>query len=657
MKLMNTSGVKFLNLMTKENLLTVITGAICGFFVLYPISDFDIFWHLASGKEILKEQHLLFQDPFSYTDAGQRWYDVHWLFQVISSLIEHTGGLNLLLVFKAALFAVSISILYRSVSVNRSILLTILPIMLFAFAFRYLVTMRPVIFTIFFIALYFYLMENYLKSHRKRYLMLLIPVQIAWANSQGLFMTGIFIYLAYFAGEFINNFLFTRFPDQFRYNPRLSKPDLIFLSLFFPVLLLSVLVNPYAQDAVLFALQLLKNIIPASDNIYSTSVTENMSILTMAETDYTYYFYFLTGMIFLLSLTTIYSIRHLRFTFIFSSLMFCALGYMAQRNLILLVLAFIPHYCWNMKYLSFRIPKYSKSIKLCISVLLCICVAVSISAHYQFLKKNLYTIAPFNFPVNSTEYLKRSEIPGNLFNADRHGGYLIWQLYPEKKVFTDTRLTLRSRAFFAEYLSILKHPDSFFPSLCRKYGITKVIVPLCGTDLYLNLTRYLYDSPDWNLVIADGSEALFITDSLSKCQNIRLSSPEDVDSIYRGLIERYNGRKHLVEESVFHLGNMLINTGNLLSAEKVLSTENSDECRLLLSRIKLLKGETDSALTILEKVISADPGNVRAQSLAASVYMNLNRPELAKRAILSVLIRDPLKGFNILREISEEKKT
>jgi hypothetical protein len=230
----------------------------------------------------------------------------------------------------------------------------------------------------------------------------------------------------------------------------------------------------------------------------------------------------------------------------------------------------------------------------------------------------------------------------------------MWKLYPGKKVFLDTRLTLRSREFFAEYLSILKHPEVFFPGLCKKYDITHVILPQCGTDLYFRLTKYLYDSPGWSLVSTDGSEALFVVDSLSRGCNIRLDDSFSIDSICQSLKKRFIGKKHLADESVFHLSNMLVKTGNLSSAESILSEEDSEECRLLYSRIKLLKGQKDSALTILNRIISTDPGNVRAQTLAASVYLSMNKPEQVKRAIFSVLIRDPLRVFNMLRDISKE---
>jgi hypothetical protein len=57
--------------------------AISAFLItLGPISDGDIYWHLAAGREILQRHELLRVDPFTLSAAGRPWIDVHWLFQL-----------------------------------------------------------------------------------------------------------------------------------------------------------------------------------------------------------------------------------------------------------------------------------------------------------------------------------------------------------------------------------------------------------------------------------------------------------------------------------------------------------------------------------------------------------------------------------------------
>ena len=69
-------------------------------------------------------------------------------------------------------------------------------------------------------------------------------------------------------------------------------------------------------------------------------------------------------------------------------------------------------------------------------------------------------MSPFRFPEKIADYIEEHSVPGTMFNDLRYGGYLIWRLYPQEKVFIDTRLIIRPPEFFAEYLAISEYPGS-----------------------------------------------------------------------------------------------------------------------------------------------------------------------------------------------------
>ena len=80
-----------LNLLLSKSLLALL----CGFAFLsvcFPVVNTDIWWHLASGRWILEQGSFPASDPFSAGAAGQKWTDVHWLFQVIAYGIHSAGG-------------------------------------------------------------------------------------------------------------------------------------------------------------------------------------------------------------------------------------------------------------------------------------------------------------------------------------------------------------------------------------------------------------------------------------------------------------------------------------------------------------------------------------------------------------------------------------
>ena len=82
------------------------------------------------------------------------------------------------------------------------------------------------------------------------------------------------------------------------------------------------------------------------------------------------------------------------------------------------------------------------------------------------------------FPVGAVESLG----PGPLFHSDRAGGYLIYQVWPERLVYTDDRVELYGRDRFEESVDAF-HGDAVWMEVFAKYGIQQALVPLDDTPL------------------------------------------------------------------------------------------------------------------------------------------------------------------------------
>jgi hypothetical protein len=57
---------------------------------------------------------------------------------------------------------------------------------------------------------------------------------------------------------------------------------------------------------------------------------------------------------------------------------------------------------------------------------------------------------PLNYPVDAVTQLRRANLPGNIYNPDQFGGFLIWAFYPERRALTDGRNELY-HTYIAEY--------------------------------------------------------------------------------------------------------------------------------------------------------------------------------------------------------------
>jgi hypothetical protein len=113
------------------------------------------------------------------------------------------------------------------------------------------------------------------------------------------------------------------------------------------------------------------------------------------------------------------------------------------------------------------------------------------------------------WPVKAVAYLKLHPVPQFMFNAYRYGGYLIWQLDGQNKVFIDGRGDLFERlGVFSDYLAISRI-EVGTPTLLDAYNIQS-----CLVDRDEALTTYLAASPQWRKVYSDNVSALFVRNKL-----------------------------------------------------------------------------------------------------------------------------------------------
>ena len=165
-------------------------------------------------------------------------------------------------------------------------------------------------------------------------------------------------------------------------------------------------------------------------------------------------------------------------------------------------------------------------------------------------------LSPFRFPEKITDYLKANPIHGELFNDIRYGGYLIWELYPDKRVFVDGRLVIRSERFFAEYLAICERPD-LFPYVAKKFDITQVVLPSAIFDRYRALIKWLYNSKEWHLEFTDGTSFLFVRNDASLKPKLDLSDAGTVSAITEGIHTEWEDAPEVEREAQEYFHDML----------------------------------------------------------------------------------------------------
>jgi hypothetical protein len=209
-----------------------------------------------------------------------------------------------------------------------------------------------------------------------------------------------------------------------------------------------------------------------------------------------------------------------------------------MRNVLLFVVIAIPVIGYNAAYgnsgnIFKKIPQKIKGWMLGILIVaLCSTLCVAVYCHTKIIAifPPHRMISPFRFPEKIVESLKQEPVPGEMFNDIRYGGYLIWRLYPDKKVFIDTRLIIRSPRFFTEYLMLCDDP-ALFPQVARKFNVTQVILPSAIFPLYFKLIKWLYQSDEWHLRYTDGASVLFVKNDASAGPRVNLSDTNSLRAV------------------------------------------------------------------------------------------------------------------------------
>jgi len=90
-----------------------------------------------------------------------------------------------------------------------------------------------------------------------------------------------------------------------------------------------------------------------------------------------------------------------------------------------------------------------------------------------------------------------------VFNYYDWGGYIIWRLYPEYRVFVDGRADLYGDKYMEEMADTL-HAEKNWQEPIRRFGVGTVLVPP-----NIQLAAVLGRDPGWTKVFEDGQAIIF----------------------------------------------------------------------------------------------------------------------------------------------------
>ncbi|MGH9496875.1 MAG: hypothetical protein ACRD3B_17900, partial [Candidatus Sulfotelmatobacter sp.] len=448
--------------------------------------DPDLWWHIKLGQSILATHHWPTVDPYSFTVHGQPWIAFEWLGDALIGAAAHIGemrGLDALLIVLGSAVMIALYV-FATIRSGNSKAGFVAAAALFALA-NPSFSMRAQMLGYLFLVLTLIALELF-RQGKQWPIWFLPPLLLVWVNTHGSFIIGLGVILVYLVCG-LKEFRLGGIEGKEWTAKQRVRLELVFL------LCLAVLpITPYGTRLAVFPFD-----VAFSQPIGVSHVQEWQPMP----------FNMLGGKIFLalvLGFFVVQMIFDLKWR-LEELVLFVGGAAMACLH-VRFILLFVPFCVPLVATVAARwLPHYDRARDKYVVNAVLMAGVLAAMVHYFPSKAFLDEKVAENFPSRAVEYIKQHPTPGPMFNNYGFGGYLIWSLGPEHKVFIDGRSEVYEKAgVLADYYYIMQiRPGAL--TLLRNYGIQS-----CLIERETPLATVLASLPDWHKVYSDNATVLFV---------------------------------------------------------------------------------------------------------------------------------------------------
>jgi hypothetical protein len=447
------------------------------------ISDSDFWWHLKTGEYIAGTHSLPYPDPFAFTtptssaEALVRRLNLthEWLAQLLLYTAYRALGFPAVILLRVLLLLafciIPAFVVYRrGLGIDRAIAAGAAV----ALAVHPLIADRPYLLTFVFVAAFIAVLD----SAPTKLQWTLPAIMLVWANAHGGFVLGLAI-LAVWLGAAL-----------------LERKPVRRLLLVSGLTFAAAALNPngFQVFAVLAAYR---------RGFLTSTLAEWQPIALWPPNRYVL-------LIVCAAAVMLYARRRLRLTDLLIFILFSLLTLLAGRNAFLIA-------CIAPILIATYAPipsRHASATAVATSALAVAALAIAVALGGRYLPQ--LRVAEWAHPVGPARFLREHAITGRMFNTYEYGGYLIWALWPQQRVFIDGRAL--SESVFADYGRILHYADNATGKSARElldqYGIDVILM---NTFEYTSGVAYALppalaeaEDPTWQLVYADATAVIFM---------------------------------------------------------------------------------------------------------------------------------------------------
>jgi hypothetical protein len=485
------------------------------------LSDAGTGWHIRTGQHILQTRTIPHQDFFSYTMPGRPWFAWEWLCDLGMGGVYDLAGLNGIVSLSALLIAAVFALVFRFALLRSGQLvvaavLTLLAVM----ASSIHMLARPHLLSWLLILAFWETLERSIQVQRSkgraRRLALLPLLMLFWVNIHGGFLLGLALIAVYFTGQ-VWEWMTTRRNDPVK--RQASRENARALAIAGGISFLTTFANPYGYKLWIHIHEYLGN------RFYMDNVQEFLSPNFHGAAEKCF------AALLLLALFAL-AANHgrTRATELLLVLFSVYIGLYAARNIptasILLAVTVAPllgntiqeagagegipssarSWFARLHHFSSRMAQTEQKLSGHVLALMLVVLSAWICLHGGWLGPNQVLHAQFNskrFPVPAVDFLAVHCIRSHVFTPDSWGGYLIYRMYPEFKVFMDDRHDFYGENFVRDYMKV-RGIQLGWEQVLDKHSVNWVLIRADST-----LSNGLKETPAWKVVYDDGVAIIF----------------------------------------------------------------------------------------------------------------------------------------------------
>lgn len=606
----------------------------------------DLGRHLKLGEIIWQTKQVPNVNLFSYTNPNFPFINHHWLSEVIYYLLSLVIGIKGLIIFNALLILTAFALVWRLAWRKDYFIFSILVAMLGAGLILERTDIRPESFGFLLFALFLLILE---KNKEKIFwsFWLIVPLEILWVNLHISFIYGLALILFFFLDRLWSRrravYLLARQKKLERY-----MAQVILLGALAGA---AALINPNFWRGALYPLFIFGN--------YGYTIAENQSPFFLETTIFNPATIFFKTALAALGIAFLLNLGRIRVFYLLTASFFAVTSWNAIRNFPLLGLAIIPfltanfadvrerYACYFVKWERFRLRWVFRLLTIVVIFVILSISIYSVVTNRFYLRSMKSERFGLDVPLGAgkaIDFLKQNKIQGPVFNNFDVGGYLIWQGYPDYRIFVDGR----PEAYPADFFQSIYIPMQTDEAAWKKYadGVYKInFVFFAHTDAMpwaQEFVRQMIQRKEWAIVYLDPTIAIWLRDN-DVNKNLIGQYVLNQDRIGQ-YIEKY-----LAEDNFFdlvRLGSFLQTAGfndlAIQTFDRALQSNRSvKQVWLAIAMLYAQKNELEQSEADLKKAIEIDNKYIDAYLLLGKIYYQQSDFSQARRAWQRVLEIEP----------------